>query len=55
MGTIDFGDLFAFTAIVISSKEAVILVALELTATHGCRFFHQGRERRFGGRIPTEN
>jgi hypothetical protein len=48
MDTIDFGDLSAFTAIVIFSKEADTLVAPELTAAHGCRFFHQGRERRFG-------
>ncbi|MCX6003358.1 MAG: hypothetical protein NTX46_02860 [Chloroflexi bacterium] len=55
MDTIDFGDLSAFAAIGIFSKEAVILMAPELTAACGCRFLHQGRERRFGGRIPTEN
>ncbi len=49
MDTIDFGALFAFTAIDIFSKEAGILLAPALTAKYGCRFLHQSMMRRFGG------
>jgi transposase len=51
MDTIDFGGLFAFTAIDIFSKEADILVAPELTAKFGCKFLLQSMERRFGGHV----
>ena len=51
MDTIDFGDLFAFTAIDIFTKEADILIAPELTAKFGCRFLHQSMGRRFGGHV----
>ena len=51
MDTIDFGELFAFTAIDTFSKEADILLAPALTAEYGCRFLHQSMRRRFGGHV----
>ena len=51
MDTIDFGELFAFTAIDIFSKEADILIAPKLTAAYGWRFLQQSMGRRFGGHI----
>lgn len=51
MDTIDFGEIFAFTAIDIFTREADILIAPELTAAYGCRFLQQSMERRFGGHI----
>ena len=51
MDTIDFGGLFAFTAIDIFTREADILVAPELTAKFGCKFLYQSMRRRFGGRV----
>lgn len=47
MDTIDFGGLFAFTAIDIFTREADILIAPELTASYGLRFLYQSMERRF--------
>ena len=47
MDTIDFGELYAFTAIDIFSKEADILLATQLTARYGCQFLYQSMERRF--------
>ena len=51
MDTIDFGELFAFTAIDIFSREADILLAPALTADYGCKFLHQSMSRRFGGHV----
>jgi transposase InsO family protein len=51
MDTIDFGELFAFTAIDIFSKEADILLAPALTADYGCQFLRQSMQRRFGGHV----
>jgi len=51
MDTIDFGGLFAFTAIDIFTKEADILLAPELTAKFGRKFLHQSMGRRFGGHV----
>jgi len=51
MDTIDFGELFAFTAIDIFSKEVDILLAPALTAAYGCRFLHQSMKRRFDGHV----
>ncbi len=51
MDTIDFGELFAFTAIDIFSKEVDILLAPALTAEYGCQFLHQSMRRRFGGHV----
>ena len=49
MDTIDFGDIYAFTAIDIYTKEADILLAPELTARYGYRFLSQSMNRRFDG------
>jgi len=51
MDTIDFGGLFAFTAVDIFTREADILVAPELTARYGLHFLHQSMERRFGRHV----
>jgi IS30 family transposase len=47
MDTIDFGELYAFTAVDIFSKEADILLVPQLTARYGCEFLYQSMERRF--------
>jgi len=51
MDTIDFGGLFAFTAIDTFSKEADIFMAPALTAEYGCKFLYQSMMRRFGGHV----
>jgi len=51
MDTMDFGELYAFTAVDIFSKEADILIAPELTAEYGVRFLNQSMQRRFGGHV----
>ena len=51
MDTIDFGELFAFTAIDIFSKEVDILLAPALTAEYGCRFLSRSMKRRFDGHV----
>jgi len=51
MDTIDFGELFAFTAVDICSKEADILVAPALTASYGYIFLKQSMGRRFDGHV----
>ena len=51
MDTIDFGDIFAFTAIDIFTREADILLAPELTARYGSRFLVQSMKRRFSGHV----
>jgi transposase InsO family protein len=51
MDTIDFGGLFAFTAIDIFTKEADILLAPELTAKFGRKFLNQSMGRRFDGHV----
>ena len=47
MDTIDFGDVFAFTAVDIFSREADVLLAGELTSAQGKAFLHQCMARRF--------
>ena len=57
MDTIDFGELFAFTAIDTFSKEADMLLSPALTAEYGCKFLYQSMRRRFSGHVnlrPTE-
>jgi len=49
MDTIDFGDIYAFTAIDIFTREADVLLAPELTARYGNRFLFQSMKRRFDG------
>jgi len=51
MDTIDFGELFAFTAIDTFSKEADILLTPVLTAKYGCRFLCQSMRKRFDGHV----
>ena len=51
LDTINFGDLFAFTAIDIYTREADILIAPALTAAYGCAFLEQAMQRRFGGSV----
>ncbi len=51
MDSIDFGELFAFTAVDICTKEADILLAPALTAANGCAFLEQAMARRFGGHV----
>lgn len=47
MDTIDFGGIFAFTAVDIYSKEADVVLAPELTSQHGVRFLDTCMQRRF--------
>lgn len=51
MDTIDFGELYAFTAIDIYTREADILITTELTADIGRQFLYQSMERRFDGHV----
>ncbi len=51
MDTIDFGGLFAFTAIDIYTREADILLAPELTALYGLRFLRESMSRRFDNHV----
>ena len=51
MDTIDFGDLYAFTAVDIFSKEADVLMTPALTARYGCQFLEQSMTRRFNGHV----
>ena len=51
MDSIDFGGLFAFTAIDIYTREADILLAPELTALNGLRFLKQSMTRRFDNHV----
>ena len=51
MDTVAFGQLFAFTAVDIHTREADILLAPALTAAHGCVFLEQAMTRRFGGHV----
>jgi Integrase core domain len=47
MDTVDFGGLFAFTAIDIFSREADVLLRPALTAENGAAFLHRCMRRRF--------
>ena len=51
MDTIDFGELFAFTAIDTFTKEADVLLAPALTAEYGLKFLNQSMLRRFDGHV----
>ena len=51
MDTVDFGGLFAFTAIDIFTREADVLLAPELTAPYGLRFLKQSMARRFDDHV----
>lgn len=47
MDSIDFGGIFAFTAVDIFSKEADVILTPELTSRHGARFLDTCMKRRF--------
>ena len=47
MDSIDFGGVFAFTAVDIYSREADVLLRPTLTAEHGAAFLHRCMRRRF--------
>ncbi len=47
MDSVDFGGLFAFTAVDIFSREADVLLRPALTAEHGAAFLHRCMRRRF--------
>jgi len=51
MDSMDFGDIYAFTAIDTFTREADILLAPELTAKYGTGFLFQSMKRRFGGHV----
>ena len=51
MDSIDFGDIYAFTAIDTFTREADILLAPGLTAKYGTKFLLQSMRRRFGGHV----
>jgi transposase len=51
MDTIDFGDIFAFTAVDIFTREADIFLAPELTARYGTQFLIRSMSRRFSGHV----
>ncbi len=51
MDTIDFGEVFAFTAVDIYSKEADVSLAPSLTALEGYRFLQTSMQRRFDGYV----
>ena len=51
MDTIDFGGLFAFTAIDCFSREADIMLAPKLTSQYGYRFLKQSMPRRFNSYV----
>ncbi len=51
MDTIDFGELFAFTAVDICSREADIFIAPALTASYGYQFLQRSMQRRFHGHV----
>ena len=51
MDSIDFGDIYAFTAIDTFTREADILLAPDLTARHGTKFLLQSMRRRFDGHV----
>ncbi len=51
MDTIDFGELYAFTALDIFTREADVFIAPELTAQFGCEFLYRSMRRRFGRHV----
>lgn len=51
MDTVDFGDLYAFTAIDIFTREADVFIAPNLTAKTGYQFLSRTMKRRFDGHV----
>jgi len=53
MDTIHFGQVFAFTAVDIFSREADVVLRPSLLATDGAAFLQMTMSRRFGGWVQT--
>ena len=53
MDTVDFGDVFAFTAVDIFSKESSVLLRPALEAADGQTFIHYCLPGRFDGYVDT--
>lgn len=53
MDTVDFGEIFAFTAVDIFSREVDVLLRPSLTARDGQIFLHQSMKRRFNDFVET--
>ncbi len=51
MDTVDFGDLYAFTAIDTFTREADVFMAPNLTAKTGYQFLSRTMKRRFDGHV----
>jgi len=51
MDTVDFGELFAFTAVDIFTKEVDVLLRTSLTSTDGYVFLKTAMNRRFNGYV----
>ena len=51
MDTVDFGDLYAFTAIDIFTREADVFIAPNLMAKNGYQFLSLTMKRRFDGHV----
>lgn len=51
MDTIDFGEVFAFTAVDCFTREADILLAPQLTSRYGYKFLAQSMDRRFDNHV----
>lgn len=51
MDTVDFGQLFAFTAVDIWSREVEVLLRPSLTSQDGVAFLRWSMKRRFGGHV----
>lgn len=51
MDSMVLGELYAFTAVDIFSKEADVLIAPALTAEYSIQFLHQSMQRRFNGHV----
>lgn len=53
MDTVDFGEIFAFTAVDIYSREVDVLLRPSLTAQDGQIFLHTSMKRRFNNFVET--
>ncbi|NQT73343.1 MAG: DDE-type integrase/transposase/recombinase [Chloroflexi bacterium] len=51
MDAVDFGDLYAFTAIDTFTREADVFMAPNLTASFGYQFLSRSMKRRLGGHV----
>jgi len=51
MDSIDFGELFAFTAVDIFTREADVFMTPQLTAAYGALFLQRSMQRRFDNHV----